>query len=159
MKIKMIYENKYQMLEVDSNEVSAWLNIDTDMAEEDLQKCVQEKIDKLYNRPDYNNWHKFDRHRGEMKKPFRRDDESEDITEDVDYIADNTDEIARNRQYDYDDLCQKIRSVLKPNYAEVLISIVLDEKSPEDYAAETGDTREAVYKRLQRAKKKFEKIF
>jgi hypothetical protein len=40
-----------------------------------------------------------------------------------------------------------------------LISIVLDEKSPEDYAAETGDTREAVYKRLQRAKKKFEKIF
>ena len=44
-------------------------------------------------------------------------------------------------------------------YAEVIIAIVLDGKTPEEYAAETGLHKDAIYKRLQRAKKKCAKIW
>ena len=49
--------------------------------------------------------------------------------------------------------------LLKSEYAEVLIAIVLDGKTPEEYADEIGVHRDAIYKRLQRAKKKCANVF
>lgn len=123
MKICIIYDNRRQILEVETDELIGWLNIDVEpnSSDEVLQKIVQEKIDKEFNRPEYNNWHKFDRHRGMPKRAYRRDDEAEDET-------------------------------------DILIAICLDSKTPEEYAIENGEKRDAVYKRLQRAKKKFAKI-
>lgn len=160
MKISIIYDNRRQILEVETDELIGWLNIDVEpnLSDEVLQKIVQEKIDKEFNRPEYNNWHKFDRHRGMPKKAYRRDDEAEDETDIMDSFGDYTQETERNNRYEYDALCQLIHNFLKQNYADVLIAICLDSKTPEEYAIENGEKRDAVYKRLQRAKKKFLKI-
>lgn len=159
MKISVIYDNRRQILEVETSELIGWLNIDVEpnLSDEVLQKIVQEKIDKEFNRPEYNNWHKFDRHRGMPKRAYRRDDEEEDETDVMDTFGDSTQESERNNRYEYDALCQLIHNSLKLSYADVLIAICLDSKTPEEYAAEIGETRDAVYKRLQRAKKKFAK--
>ena len=76
MRIKMRYEDAYQTLEVETQEVEKWLNvsISEDENEEDYEKRIQKEIEVRYNRPEYNNWHKFDRHRGNLKKQFRKDD-------------------------------------------------------------------------------------
>lgn len=160
MKISIIYDNRRQILEVEIDELIGWLNIDVEpnLSDEVLQKIVQEKIDKEFNRPEYNNWHKFDRHHGMPKKAYRRDDEAEDETDIMDSFGDYTQETERNNRYEYDALCQLIHNSLKPNYADVLIAICLNSKTPEEYAIENGEKRDAVYKRLQRAKKKFLKI-
>lgn len=160
MKISMIYDNRSQILEVETSELIGWLNIDVEpnVSDEVLQKIVQAKVNKELNRADYNNWHKFDRHRGMPKRAYRRDDEEEDETDVMDTFGDSTQESERNNRYEYDALCQLIHNSLKPSYADVLIAICLDSKTPEEYAAEIGETRDAVYKRLQRAKKKFAKI-
>ncbi len=160
MKISIIYDNIRQILEVETDELIGWLNIDVEpnLSDEVLQKIVQEKIDKEFNRPEYNNWHKFDRHRGMPKRAYRRDYEAEDETDIMDSFGDYTQETERNNRYEYDALCQLIHNSLKPSYADVLIAICLDSKTPEEYAIENGEKRDAVYKRLQRAKKKFLKI-
>ena len=66
MKIKMRYEDAYQTLEVETKEIEKWLNISISEveSEEDYEKRIQEEIEVRYNRPDYNSWHKHDRHTG-----------------------------------------------------------------------------------------------
>lgn len=52
-----------------------------------------------------------------------------------------------------------MRSLLKPEYADVIIAVILDGNTPEEYAAEIEVHRDTVYKRLQRAKKKCAKVW
>jgi len=111
------------------------------------------------NKREYNNWHKEHRHRVIVNKPFRKDDEDADESDGIDAVADNSQEEEHNRQYEYEALCQKIRAVLKPEFAEVIIAVCLDDMTPEEYATLTGAKRDAIYKRLQRAKKKFREVF
>ena len=160
MKIKMRYEDAYQTFEVETQEVEKWLNISIseEESEEDYEKRIQEEIEVRYNRPEYNNWHKFDRHRGNLKKQFRKEDEDADESDGLDTVGDYSQEEERDHQYAYEALCQKLRTVLKPEYAEVIIAVCLDELTPEEYAATTGEKRDTVYKRLQRAKKKFQEF-
>lgn len=56
------------------------------------------------------NWHKFDRHRGMPKKPFRKDAEAEDESDHMDYFPDNSDEEARQRKEDD----EYIRDIIYP---------------------------------------------
>lgn len=67
MKIKIRYENEYQTLEVETMEIEKWLNISIaeEESQEDYKKRIQEVIEKDYNRPDYNSWHKHNRHSGD----------------------------------------------------------------------------------------------
>lgn len=69
MKIKIRYENEYQTLEVENMELEKWLNISIseEESQEDYEKRIQEEIEERFNRPDYNNWHKHDRHAGVAK--------------------------------------------------------------------------------------------
>ena len=66
MKIKIRYENEYQTLEVENVELERWLNISIseDESQEDYEKRIQDVIEERFNRPDYNSWHKHDRHTG-----------------------------------------------------------------------------------------------
>ena len=66
MKIKIRYENEYQTLEVENMELEKWLNISIseEESQEDYEKRIQDVIEERFNRPDYNNWHKHDRHTG-----------------------------------------------------------------------------------------------
>ena len=93
-----------------------------------------------------------------MKKPFRKNDELADNSDGIEYIADNTDTENRDRQYEYEAVCQHLREVLKPAYAEFLIAVVLDGLTPEEYAHNKKLKRDAVYKRLKRAKEKYKTL-
>ena len=66
MKIKIRYENEYQTLEVENMELEKWLNISIseEESQEDYEKRIQDVIEGRFNRPDYNRWHKNDRHTG-----------------------------------------------------------------------------------------------
>lgn len=160
MKLKIRYEEKYETVEVSSEEMWVSLSLEggEDLTQEEKETLIQDIFEEQFNKPEYNNWHKFDRHRGNLKKQFRKDDEVAVDGDGMDTVADNSQEEKLNRQYDYEDLCQKLREVLKPEFAEVIIAVCLEDKTPEEYAAEIGEKRDTVYKRLQRAKKKYQKI-
>lgn len=161
MKIKMRYDNTYQTIEVDAEEMWVSLSLEggESLTQEEKEELIRNEVEERYNKPEYNNWHKMDRHRGEPKRSFRKDDEEADNSDGIDLFPDYSDEEQRERKEDYDAVCQKLRMLLKSEYAEVLIAIVLDGKTPEEYADEIGVHRDAIYKRLQRAKKKCAKVF
>ena len=161
MKLKIRYENKYQTLEVNSDEmwVSLSLESDENLTQEEKETMIQEAFEERFNKPEYNNWHKFNRHRGNLKKQFRKDDEDIDAGDGLDTVGDYSQDEERLRKDDYEDLCQQIREALKPEYADVIIAVCLDDMTPEEYALRNGLKRDAVYKRLQRGKKKIREIF
>ena len=70
MKIKWQDNNKKVELDVELDELKGWLKIDVieDESEEELQERIQEAINEKYNKPDYNNWHRHNRHVGYSKK-------------------------------------------------------------------------------------------
>lgn len=163
MKLKVRYESEFQTIELDANAMNEmWVSLSLEgvenLTEEEKETMIQEAFEEQFNKPEYNSWHKFDRHRGNLKRPFRKDDEDADESDGIDMVADNSQEEDRSRQYEYEALCQKIRAVLKPEFAEVIIAVCLDDMTPEEYAASTGEKRDTVYKRLQRAKKKFKEF-
>lgn len=161
MKIKMRYDNTYQALEVDAEKmwVSLSLEVRSNISQEEKEQLIQDKVEEIYNKPEYNSWHKLDRHRGEPKIKFRKDDEEADNSDGLDLIPDYSDEERHERKENYEEMCQKLRSLLKPEYADVIISVVLDGNTPEEYAAEIGVHRDTVYKRLKRVKKKCAKVW
>lgn len=173
MKIKVKYENYNENKPPITVEIDVPDDDCTVMVELDYQRRLnsakdneiverrdaQTIMDEEFNKALYNNWHKEHRHRGTVNKPFRKDDEDTDESDGMDTVADNSQEEERNRQYEYEALCQKIRAVLKPEFAEVIIAVCLDDMTPEEYATLTGVKRDAIYKRLQRAKKKFREVF
>lgn len=164
MKLKIRYENEFQTIELDAKAIEEmWVSLsieaDEDMTQEEKENIIQEAFEERFNKPEYNNWHKFNRHRGNLKKQFRQDDEEGDESDGIDTVADNSQEEERNSQYEYEDLCLRIRKALKSEYADVIIAVCLDDMTPEEYAQRNGLKRDAVYKRLQRAKKKMREIF
>ena len=67
MIIKMRYEDKFQELEVDAVDAGKWVNISVDDCEsqEEFEKQVQEQVDKQFNKPEYNIYHRETRHLGD----------------------------------------------------------------------------------------------
>lgn len=166
MKIKVRYDNTVTTLEVPEEDFTLMIDIDyqsrLDAADDKnavAPRTPQEIMDEQFNKPDYNSWHKFDRHRGNSKTPFRKDDEAEDETDAMDKFADWPDTENLDRQFEYDALCEKIRQALKPDYAEMVIAICIDDKSVDEYAALIGEKPNTVSKRFVRAKKKIKTIF
>lgn len=173
MKFKIRYENNVDNkapitveIEVPDDECTVMIEADyqkrLENAEDKSQvtrREVQSIMDEEFNKPLYNLWHKEHRHRGNFKKQFRKDDEDVDESDGIDTVADNSQEEERNGQYEYEALCQQIHHVLKSEYADVIIAVYIDDMTPEEYALKNGLERDAVYKRLQRAKKKMREIF
>lgn len=170
MKIKMRYENVYQTIEVENAEMEKWLNISIseEESQDDYEKRIQEEIEIRFNRPDYNNWHKHDRHIS-VATMRSRDGEVEVNSEEavmskaVDssiYTKDFDELDARfDREYQYDYYSNFIRENLKPNAADMVIAIVLDGLTVGEYAEKINDTPNNVSHRYRRAIKKLKKVF
>ena len=117
MKLKIRYENEFQTIELDAKAtdemwVSLSLDCDDNMTQEEKEQAIQNAWDKQYNRPDYNNWHKFNRHRGFTRKKLDEKinavDEFEPLIEEVrDPSVYYEQEIDRSNQWEYEALCQK----------------------------------------------------
>lgn len=166
MKIKMRYEDAYQTLEVETKEIEKWLNISIseEESQEDYEKRVQDEIEVQFNRPDYNNWHKFDRHRGYSKAKPNDETDGIDTSEPlIDEVRDSSvfyeQEINRNNQWEYEAVCQKVREILKPDAADMVIAIALDGYTVGEYAELIGDDANNVSHRYRRAIKKLKKVF
>ena len=169
MKIKVIYENHYQYLELDTVAadqlwVSLSLGSSAGLTDEEKRKQLQSAFDEQFNRPDYNNWHQLDRHRGESKAKSEDGvdewDSSEPLmSEVIDDRVFRKDEIMREQKWEDEEVRAKIRAALKPDYAEMIIAIHLDGMSCIEYAASIGQKPNTVNHRLQRAEKKLREIF
>lgn len=169
MKLKIRYESEYQTIELDTqatNEmwVSLSLGDDEDINQEEKEKLIQDAWDTQFNKPEYNNWHKFDRHRGFSKTKF--EDETDELNtyeplmcEVKDPMIFCKDENDRENQWDYDAVCQKVRELLNPSQADIFIAIALDGYTVGEYAAEIGEDANNVSHRYRRAINKLKKVF
>ena len=169
MKIRVIYENRFQYLELDAEAadqlwVSLSLGSSAGLSDEEKRKQLQSAFDEQFNRPDYNNWHQLDRHRGKSKATSEDGvdewDTSEPLmSEVIDDRVFRKDEIMREQKWEDEEVRARIRAALKPDYAEMIIAIHLDGMSCIEYAASIGQKPNTVNHRLQRAEKKLREIF
>lgn len=170
MKIKMRYEDAYQTLEVETQEIEKWLNIfiSEDESEKDYEKRIQEEIEVSFNRPDYNSWHKHDRHTGVAKCKGKEGTVEVNTEEaimaraiDPSVFTKSIDEVETklDHEYQYEHYCGWIRETLKPSAAEMVIAIVLDGLSVGEYAESIGEDANNVSHRYRRAINKLKKVF
>ena len=172
MKIKIRYENEIQRLEVDRDEmwVSLSLGSTEGLTASEMEKRIQERFDEMFNRPEYNNWHRHDRHNDGAAAPKRLDgkkgrvitkDDEEDkpATNTIDLFPDNTDAEKREAQDDYEALCDLLRKHPKADQAELLIQVHINKVPKQEYAAQLGISPSAISHRLETAERNFKKIF
>ena len=188
MKIRIQYENKSTYLEVPDEECTVMIDADyedrlstADEEETVVHRPIQEIMDERFNKPDYNNWHKFDRHSGATTPPKRLNGvkgyiKASDVSErneneskyregkankrnTIDLYPDCSDEDNQEKVMDYEYVCEIIRETLKPKQAELIIAIYLDGVSVTEYAESEGVSVSAISHRLDTAKKNFKKVF
>ena len=177
MKIRVLYEENiknghkfYTTIDIPDDDYSIMLDIDYEQRlavakpekKAEVKRCetVQEMLD-LMNSKEYNNWRRFHRHLGKPNTPYRKDDEAEDETDVMDTIADNSQEIERSNQYEYEDVCKWIRKVLgkKEDWADMFIAVRIDGMSIREYASSIGADENNITQKLKRATKKLEQEY
>ena len=166
MKIKILCDNKPTYLEVPDEDCTIMIDVDykdrlstAEDKESISRRSVQEIMDERFNRPEYNNWHKFDRHRGQPKKRFCKDGDQQEEGDAMDLFPDNSDEKNHALREEDEYIRDMIRKTLKPKHAELLIAIYLDDITVTEYANREGVTVGAISHQLNTAKKNFKKVF
>ena len=149
MKLRIRYENEYQVIELDEKAANRlWVSLSLtggeDMTKEEKEQRIQEAWHEHFNKSDYNCFHKFDRHRGNSKAQLNVDADNLDISE---------------PQWEYEATCLKVREVLKPSAADMVVAIALDGQTVAEYAASIGDEANNVSHRYRRAIKTLKKVF
>lgn len=182
MKIKIRYEKDFTTFELNLSDIKGWLNIDLqpDESEEEFEKRAQEEVDKEYNRPEYNVMHKQERHKGFAISTKDEDgEETGDFEPSMSEVVDPSiflkDEIDRNKQEFYEAVKEFVYSVLKPDVADLFMSVRIDgvsinEKaesmlsrdafeSEEEYNKAVSRLANSITQKLKRANKNLEKSF
>lgn len=169
MKLKVRYENEFQTIELNAKAtekmwVSLSLDCDDDMTQEDKEQAIQNAWDEQYNKPEYNNWHKFDRHRGYSKA--KSDDETDEIdtfeplmSEVKDPSIFCKDECNRITKHEDEAIVEMVHKILKPESAELVIAIAIKGYSAGEYASMIGDNANNVSHRHRRALRKLKNVF
>lgn len=167
MKLKIRYENEFQTIELDAKAteemwVSLSLGCDEDITQEEKEKLIQDAWNEQYNKPEYNNWHKFDRHRGFSKaKPNDETDEIDSFEPLMSEVKDSSifckDEHSRINKYEYEALTELLHKILKSENAEMVIAIAVKGYSDSEYASMIGDSANNVSHRYRRALRKLKK--
>lgn len=178
MKIRILYDNKPTYMEVPDEDFTVMIDVDYEdrlSSPEDKEtmtrRSPQEIMNERFNKPEYNNWRKFDRHSATTTTPRRLDgkrgrikvsddfDSENEKKNTIDLYPDTLDEEFREKQAEYDCVCDIIRKTLKPNQAELIIAIYLDGIPVTEYAEREGVHKSAISHRLETAKKNFKKVF
>ena len=161
MKLKVVYENNAQYLEINDDEmaqltVSLGINV-SGATQEEKEQMVQEAFNVQFNRPDYNNWHKMERHWG---NPETKGDSDEKDYNNGLGINDGYDQFAvEEKRWEEEEVREKVRTMLPLLQADAVIAVWLDGISITSYAAAQGVTKSAICQRLETAKKKLKNIF
>ena len=167
MKLKIRYENEMQILELDSAATEElWVSLSLEgegLTQEEKEKMIQDAWGEHFNRPDYNCWHKFDRHRGRSIAQSANNDGEEDIDTSeplMEEVADDRifrrDELEREKRESYEVICQWVRKILgkKSEWADAFIAVRLDGEPIREYASRIGANENNITQKLKRAEKK-----
>lgn len=161
MKLTIFYENLREELEVDTNEMWSCLKLtsDKELTEEEREKMIQDKVDKEWNKPDLNNWLKFNRHRGRdvRKEELTENDETKD---EMDLFPDMK-KNSYEKEFEYVEICKKIKKILKnyKDWADIVIAVALDGYSVAAYAEKVGSSRKAISKKYNKAIKVLKEFY
>jgi len=190
MKLRILYEDNiknghkvYTEIEVPDGDYSVTLDLDYQqrLAEtkpekkHEVKRCstLQEVYDIMNDR-EYNQWRKAHRYLGNYTGQENEEDGTEAGDEEgggwceplMSEVADDRifrkDELKREEDADYEDICQWVRSVCgkKQNWADAFIAVRMDGKSVNDYAAEIGvKDASVVSKWLGRVQKKLQEEY
>ena len=177
MAIKIRYENKITTVEIPEEDFTIMIQRDYEdrlaRAEDPASvfpRTPQEIMDERFNRPDYNNWHRHNRHWDTGATPpsvyggtRHLSDNFGDEEEPHHFTMDEFPDMAAIKKQEEEENDQElrawIRKKMKPDYAEMLIAIHMDGMTVTDYAKQIGEKRITVSHRLQRAEKKLKEIF
>jgi arylsulfatase A-like enzyme len=170
MRLSVRYENKFQTIELSEKEVEEmWISLSLEGEEvpkSHKEQLIQNAFNEEYNKPEYNNWHKFDRHWGYSKAKPNDEGEEIDTSEPLmKEVADDRvfrkDEIIRDCQNEYQDVCQWIRKTLakKPEWAEAFIAVRIDGIPIREYANAIGADENNITQKLKRATKKLQEEY
>lgn len=169
MKLRIRYENEYQVIELDEKAANRlWISLSLtggeDMTKEEKEQRIQEAWHEHFNKSDYNCFHKFDRHRGNSKaQPNDETDGLDTVEPLMDEVINPQifykDTIERENQWEYEAICMKVREVLKPDIADMVIAIALDGQTVAEYATSIGDKPNNVSHRYRRAINTLKKVF
>ena len=167
MRLKIRYENEYQtiMLNAEATE-ELWVSLSLEgegLTQEEKETLIQDTWEERFNRPDYNSWHKFDRHHGRSKAQPGKDDAEDEVDTNeplMEEVADDRifrkDELDRKERESYSAICDWVRKVLvkKPEWADAFIAVRMDGESIREYAARIGADENNITQKLKRAEKK-----
>ncbi|KAA9248023.1 hypothetical protein VYH82_03475 [Streptococcus anginosus] len=182
MKIKIRYEKEFTTFELNLSDIKGWLNIDLqpDETEKEFEKRAQEEVDKEYNRPEYNIMHKQERHKGfSISTKDENGEETVDFEPSMSEVVDPSiflkDEIDRESKENYEAVKEFVYSVLKPDVADLFMSVRIDgvsinekaESMPsrdafeteEEYNKAVSRLANSITQKLKRANKNLEKSF
>lgn len=146
MNLRIRYDDRYQTLTLDTEAAGQlWVSLgltDEGYTDKEKERLMQESFEKVHNKPEYNNWHKYWRHHGDSKAEPDEDDEQPEPSEPLmKEVADDCvfkkDEIERAAREDDEAICQWIRKVLykKPEIAEAFIATKYSDMTIREYAA------------------------
>ena len=161
MKLRIRYEDEFQYLEL-SEEETRQLCVSLSIENENPKpKEIQKAFDDQFNKPERNCFQKETRHID--PEPHIRTitgrrtacREDEDSTFSLDMLPAPGSEMP---DFEYEDLCKLIKTLLKPAQADLIIAICIDGVSVSEYAEKEGVSQPAITQRLQTAKKILKKL-
>lgn len=172
MKLKIRYDETVQTLDLDEKATEQlWVSLSLEgegRSDSEREQKIQEAFDFQYNRPEYNSWHKFNRHRGYSKAQSSVDDDEDDneaseplmceVADDRIFLKD---ELDRTEKESYKAACSWVRKVLikKPEWADAFIAVRMDGEPIREYAARVGADENNISQKLKRAEKKLAEAY
>ena len=167
MKLRIRYDETVQTLDLDKKATEQlWVSLsleDETLSDSEKEQKIQEAFDVQYNRPEYNNWHKFNRHHGYSKAQQAADNGEEDADTSeplMSEVADDRifckDELDRDERESYEAIYNWVRKVLakKPEWVDAFIAVRLNGEHIRKYAAHIGADENNITQKLKRAEKR-----
>lgn len=172
MELKIRFDNTVQVLELDdatTDQLWLTLSLEDEADGAEREKKIQEAWEEQFNKPEYRNWRKHNRHIGYSRAMPGREDMEEDIDGSEPMMSEvrddrifRQDEIERDRKAGYEEVCLWVRETLakKPKWAAAFIAVRIDGMSVNDHAAAIGvKDASIVSKWLKRAEKKLKENY
>lgn len=150
MVLSVRYDDEFEEIELsDKDAERLWISLsleDMELSQEERERRIQQQFDIKFNRPEYNSFHAFERHRGYSVVTWD-EEEGEELVNPEPLLSEVRDksvfwkyEEQNLNEKQYMEVCERVRNILakKPRWAEAFISVRLDGWSVNDYADKLG---------------------
>jgi len=122
------------------------------------RRTAQEFFDEM-NRKERNSWQTHTRHQHQYPIKLAIEEDESIETSTMDFFSDHSQLEMLEANADYEAICQVIRnSPLKPDQAEMIISICIDGMSVNDYAKYKNENPKNISKKFMRIKNNLREI-